>query len=314
MNQKSKTLRLRFPQWQGGNNPSYVFGSEMLAWLAPVESGPVEVVAVEEPTGEPLPVEDGVVARRALIAQAREARQLIERHQPDRIVILGGDCLVELAPFAYLNERYGGDLAILWVDTHPDIMSKAVYSNAHAMVMGNLLGEGEAEFTQFVPQPIKPENVMFAGLRKTMPSLPDVLEMETAMFERLNLRAAGPEALATTSAPVIDWLKAVGAKHVAVHLDLDVLDPSLFRSILFANPDPSVPKIEGSPSGAMTMEQVVRLLSDVSDTVDIVGLGITEHLPWDSMALKEMLANLPLIGREPTSRRNDNRFNPGASS
>jgi hypothetical protein len=29
------------------------------------------------------------------------------------------DCLVDLAPFAYLNERYGGELAVLWIDAIP---------------------------------------------------------------------------------------------------------------------------------------------------------------------------------------------------
>lgn len=296
-NSKNSTLRLLFPQWQGGNNPSYIFGSEMLSWLSPAATGPVERVAVQEPESAPLPVEDGVVARKALISQARDARRLIDQHQPERIVVLGGDCLVSLSPFAYLNERYGGELAVLWVDTHPDIMTKNVIQNAHAMVMGNLMGEGEEDFTQFVSKPIKPTHVMFAGVRDTLPSLPDVLEMEKNMFKRLGLRSAGPETLADTSAPVIEWLKEIGAQRVAVHFDLDVLDPVLFRSLLFANPDPSVPKIEGAPSGGMSMVQVIRLLSDVSKEVDVVGLSITEHLPWDSMALKSMLTNLPLIGK-----------------
>lgn len=296
MSDQSKTLRLLFPQWQGGNNPAYVFGAEMLNWLAPDPEGPVERVPVAEPDGKPLTIERGIVGRRELLSQLGEARSLIERHQPDRIVTLGGDCLVNLAPFAYLNERYDGDLAVLWVDTHPDVMSAAVFQNAHAMVMGNLLGEGDEDFVAAVKRPIKPQNVMFAGRLDTLDSLPDVLAMESALFERLDLRTAGPEELAESSDPVLDWLRLIGAKHVAIHFDLDVLDPSLFRSLLFANPDPAVPKISGSPSGRMTLAQVVRLLTDITDVADVVGLGITEHLPWDSMALKDALAKLPLIG------------------
>ncbi len=290
------TLRLLFPQWQGGDNPSYVFGAQLLEWLAPQAAGPVERVPVAEPDERGLTLEDGIVGRRALLTQLREARRLIDKHQPDRLVVLGGDCLVDLAPFAYLNERYDGDLAVLWVDTHPDVMTKDVYPNAHAMVMGNLLGEGDADFVAAVKRPIKPQNVMFAGRLDTLESLPNVLAMETATFDRLKLRSAGPEELADTSEPVLEWLRSTGAKHVAIHFDLDVLDPTLFRSLGFANPDPSRPKIVGSPSGRMTMEQVIRLLSDVDRVVDVVGLGVTEHLPWDSMALKSMLARLPLVG------------------
>ena len=43
------TLRLLFPQWQGGNNPPYFFGSQLLAWLAPPAQGAVEEVSVPAP-------------------------------------------------------------------------------------------------------------------------------------------------------------------------------------------------------------------------------------------------------------------------
>ena len=295
-NTNATTLRLLFPQWQGGNNPPYHFGSQMLSWLAPEAAGPVEQVTVPQPDGEALEVEDGIVGRRALLAQLSDVRRLINKHQPDRLVILGGDCLVDLAPFAYLNERYDGDLAVLWVDTHPDVMTPKESEHGHTMVLGNLLGEGDADFVEAVKRPIKPQNVMFAGRRDTFETFPEILAMETALIERLKLRSAGPSDLADTSEPVLDWLKSIDAKHLAIHFDLDVLDPTLFRSLLFANPDPSAPPMDRYPSGKMTMEQVVRLLSDVSKAVDVVGLGITEHLPWDSLALKTMLSKLPLIG------------------
>ena len=95
------TLRLNMPQWQGGNRHDYRFGSELLAWLAPAASGPVETVPVPEPKpGETLEAENGILGRAALLRQARAARQAIEKHRPDRIVTLGGDCLVDLAPMA----------------------------------------------------------------------------------------------------------------------------------------------------------------------------------------------------------------------
>ena len=110
------TLRVHMPQWQGGNVHDYWFGSQLLAWLAPPADGPVETVLVPEPEpDETLELEDGLLARAAILKQARAAKAVIERHQPDRIVMLGGDCLVSLAPFAYLNARYGGALGVLWV-------------------------------------------------------------------------------------------------------------------------------------------------------------------------------------------------------
>jgi len=75
----------RWPQWQGGNVHDYYFGSQLLAWLAPLANGPVEIVPVPEPhPGETLDVENGMLARAALLQQARAARHAIEKHRPDR--------------------------------------------------------------------------------------------------------------------------------------------------------------------------------------------------------------------------------------
>ena len=285
----SKTLRLLMPQWQGGNKQAYHLGAQMLAWLAPEHTGPVVSVEVDEPTDAVLPLENGIVARTALLRQADAAAEVLAREAPDRVVVLGGDCLVDLAPFSYLNERYGGDLAILWVDSHPDIITPEHYSHAHAMVLRNLLGEGDQDFASRVKTPIKSSNIMYAGLFDMMPS-------EREFLDRHELRVATPTELAFSSDKVIEWLRSTGVKHVAVHLDLDVLDPSFFRSLYFSNPKDAPGAFGSIPQGRMTMDQVVRLLQEVAAVSDIVGLGITEHLPWDAIALKDMLGRLPLIG------------------
>jgi hypothetical protein len=46
-----------------------------------------------------------------------------------------------------------------------------------------------------------------------------------------------------------------------------------------------------------------RLLNDVAEQVEVVGLGITEHLPWDAIAIREMPSSAPL-DRERLSVRN----------
>jgi arginase family enzyme len=137
-----KTLRLHMPQWQGGNMHDYYFGSRLLVWLAPPPDGPVETVPVPEPkSGKTLKLENGILGRGALIRQARAAREAIEIHRPDRIVTLGGDCLIDLAPIAYLNTRYGGNLGVLWVDAHPNVLTPKNFAQGNAQVLGALLGK-----------------------------------------------------------------------------------------------------------------------------------------------------------------------------
>ena len=45
----------------------------------------------------------------------------------------------------------------------------------------------------------------------------------------------------------------------------------------------------------MRLDQVVRLLNDVARASDVVGLAITEHLPWDALELRNALRKLPLL-------------------
>jgi arginase len=214
------------PQWQGVNLDAYHFGAQLLAWLAPTASGSVATVEVAEPDGSALPIEGGIVARSVLLRQLDSAQQILKKEAPDRVVILGGDCLVDLAPFAYLNERYDGDLAILWVDAHPDVMTPQHFPHAHTMVLGNLLGEGDPEFAKRVARPVKPERVMYAGLY-------DMSPVELAIVKRLGLSMATPSQLIESSQPVVEWLRSTGARHVAIHFDLDVLDPAQLRSLYF---------------------------------------------------------------------------------
>jgi arginase len=218
------------PQWQGGNLPEYHFGAQLLAWLAPATEGPVETVPIPEPQpGQTLDRENGMTARSAILRQARAARQLIEKHGPARVLTLGGDCGVDLAPIAYLNARYGGKLGVLWVDAHPDVTIPEHYPNAHAHVLGALLGRGDADLIREVETPLAPARVMFAGLDAWG-------RFENEVIQGLGLRHAGAADLAANSAPVLDWIAEQGIEQIAIHFDLDVLDPAMFRPLLFNKP------------------------------------------------------------------------------
>lgn len=286
----TKTLRLNMPQWQGGTEPAYRFGAELLRWLAPAHEGPEETIEVPAANGQPLEIEQGIKARMVLLAQARAARAAIERHQPDRIVTLGGDCLVDLAPMAYLNRRYDGKLGVLWVDAHPDVMSAAEFSHAHAHVLGMLLGRGDADFTAEVEHKLNPARVMIAGMSDWTPA-------EGNILQQLGIRHTPAADLAESSQPILDWIKACGITHLAVHFDLDVLDAAHFSPLLFNKPEQPEGTFDGIVQGTMRLGQVIRLLQDVSSACDMVGLAFAEFLPWDMLRLKNAMASLPIMQR-----------------
>jgi arginase len=285
-----KTLRLNLPQWQGGNEPTYRFGAELLRWLAPAHDGPEETVEVPVAGEQPLEIEQGIRGRAALLSQARAARTAIEQHQPDRIVTLGGDCLVDLAPMAYLNRRYDGKLGVLWIDAHPDVMNAAEFSHAHAHVLGMLLGRGDADFTAEVERKLNPSRVMIAGMNSWT-------KVEDPVLQELGIRHTPVAGIADSSQPILDWIKAEDITHLAVHFDLDVLDATHFSPLLFNQPEQPEGAFDGIVQGSMRLEQVVRLLQDVSSACNMVGLAIAEFLPWDMLRLKNALVSLPIMQR-----------------
>ncbi|WP_169081411.1 arginase family protein [Paenibacillus sp. PL91] len=298
-----KTIRLLMPQWQGGNNPNYSFGAELLAWLAPDNDQPLINVPVQA-HGTPLENENGINGRKQLLEQLKSAHHIIDAHKPDRIVMFGGDCLVEQAPFAYLNERYDGELGLIWIDAHSDLVRYVGYDNGHTLPLGNLLGEGDEEFAKFVKTPLKPENVFIAGLAAPTEQETEVIseafqrlgivptEQDTEVIQRLGIKTAGTKELMKSTESIKEWIKESGIKHLAIHLDLDVLDPKAFRSLLFANPEAPY---NFSPAGTMQMPQLLHLIKELSEETDVVGLGITEHMPWDSINLKKLLGEIPIL-------------------
>jgi len=274
------SLRLLFSQWQGGGNkPVYVMGSQLLNWLAPESSMPVETVPVDL-SANGLEVQAGIFARETVLTQARAARGILNRRRPDRLAILGGDCSVDFAPFAYLNERFRDDIAFIWLDAHPDlVVPDGIHPNFHAMILSALLGYGDPEFLDEVPVKISPNRVLFAGLRAET-------EFKTALETEhgFTIEVVTVDQIRQSSTPVLDWLAQSGCHHVAIHFDLDVLDTTQFCST--AGPEP----------GGLFAEEIVRLLTDISNRFNVVGLGITEYMPREALLLAEMLRTLPIIG------------------
>ncbi|HFF8550596.1 TPA: arginase family protein [Kluyvera cryocrescens] len=284
----SKTLRLLFPQWQGGNNPPYYLGSLLLSFLAPEPTGPVASVPVYEPTTEPLTEIDGITAKPQIIRQLNDAAALIAQHCPDSIVVLGGDCLVSLAPFAHLLNKYGDKLGVLWVDSHPDVQTAKQYPNAHAHVLGALIGTGDNDLVSHVATRLNPAKIMIAGLH-------DPLAYEADYLARHNIATIAPEQVKNGGKEVMAWIEREHIEYLAIHIDLDVLDPSLFRSVLFARPGRGEHDFGDVAEGKLAIEEVLNLITQATSKAEPVGLTIAEHLPWDMLNLKNMLSALPLM-------------------
>ena len=154
---------------------------------------------ISAPNDEKKPVKGGIYARDEVKAGVKSALNLIERENPDKIITIGGSCIVSLAPFDYLRGKYG-DAGIIWLDAHPDVSTpQDGYAYVHAMVLGTLLGQGDA------------------GLRAIM---------KNGAFESQNLLFKIQDKNFIPHAEIAAFCAKF--KRVLIYLDIDVLDAAFF--------------------------------------------------------------------------------------
>lgn len=284
-----KTLRLTYPQWQGGMNPDYAFGSELLAVIAPPSlSAEQAIVSIDRDFHSLSQRVDGIDCGAALLEQARKAERILEEKRPDKIIIFGGDCAVTQVPFDYLSGKYGGKTGLLWLDAHPDCSTVKDSAHLHEMVMGNLIGLSPDSEITAVRHPYAPEKVMLAGL------IESALRPMDQACKQMGVPIVSPERLRENSDAVLSWIEDTGLEYLAVHWDLDVLSPVDFRSIYPAEPYTDPDRFMAAV-GRMKLAEITKIISDVSNKVEIVGFSITEHLPWDAFHLRETLSSISIF-------------------
>lgn len=290
--QKIKTLRLLMPQWQGGYDESafpqqiYPLGARLLAWLAPQSDAPLVEVPIE-PYTKPLPSKKGgVFYQQEILRQIKAAQNIIDEHKPDRIITFGGDCLISQAPFAYLNVHYHGQVGLIWIDAHPDVTTPNEFDHAHAMVLGNLLGEGDPIMAQEVKKWFTPEQVLLVGVD-------GVLHHEQKTIDRLGIKTIPSQEIMKRSDAVTQWIQHQGFERVVIHFDLDVLNPDFFRSLLLNNPN--VQEHIQTERGKTRLQDITLLLQDISAQSQVVGMSFAEYMPWDALNLKNMLNELSFM-------------------
>lgn len=243
-------------QWQGGGSPEVLEGSRVIEreCLANV---PHETVPIS--TDEGLKVAGMILGLTPIRRQTKAALEILRTYRPERVFTIGGGSDADVAPLAYLNQRYEGDLTVVWMGAHGGAMAPEE-SESHLfcdMPLRILLGA--RRFTDLVDKPLRPAQVIGLGGRHL-----DVAEADFLHEQGI------PEIEPDVSDVVGELLAQVQyrkRRRVYVHLDLDVLDPAEFSS----TPTPV--------RGGISVDVLRRCLAAIGRDRDIVGLGLYEYAP-----------------------------------
>lgn len=284
-NTTAKTIRLLYPESVSGGLSTYRLGARLMAATLP-ENETQPLVKIDVPAlGKTGPtITNGIASEAAVLEGIRKARAALEKEAPERVVTVGGNCIVSLASFDHLHALYP-EAGILWIDAHPDVsLPENGYPNAHAMVLAALLGRGAPSLAKELKSPaFGAKDLLYIGLQ----GLHD--------YQRKFLDDAGVDYAVQTEAFVSDErILAFLTEHpqVFVHLDIDVLDPAFFHDTYFANPELVG---DGSGGGRMTIEELGRILRIVSEKVETPAFTIAEYLPFEAERLANVFESLPLF-------------------
>ena len=161
----------------------------------------------------------------------------------------------------------------------PDMgTGETAYPGFHAMVVSALTGHGDQELLEILPATTTADRVALVGMHDwTDPTLP-------AIADEWGLSVFSPDALRSTSAPLLDWLGDIGATKVAIHFDVDTIDADEIQLGL------------GADLGGLSTAEARRVVADIDGAAEVVALTIAEFIPRQVMHLQQILAGFPLLG------------------
>lgn len=266
---RSDVALLGVPMDSGaGGRPGARFGPAAIRQASGLISGAVFHVGLQTEVFEHLRVVDAgdvpVVPGRheqAVAATEARARELLE--VADRLVVLGGDHSV-LLPVLRAEAARHGPPTLVHFDAHPDTWDGPDGLLTHATAVRRVIEEGLTT------------RIMQVGLRGYGPlrdtfrwaAESGVEHWTTADIDELGLDDVIQRIVGSVTGPV----------HVSV--DIDVLDPAYAPGT--GTPEP----------GGLTSRELLRSLSTLARTLDVVGLDVVEvSPPYDTSDITALAAN-----------------------
>ncbi|WP_329171692.1 arginase family protein [Streptomyces decoyicus] len=215
---------------------------------------------------------DGVFHATALAAYTGKLATRVERHvrSGDFPVVLGGDCSILLGVVLALRRlgRYG----VAYLDGHGDFRhpgNVAVSGPVGAAAgegLAQITGRGQADLTDIegLRPYVRDEDLRALGLRDADEDQAELTALGIGHVPVGEIRRRGPEAVARD---VLTHFSSLPLDGFWIHLDADVLDPSVMPAV--DSPDP----------GGLLTDELRALLGPLAASPRCVGVNVTIYDP-----------------------------------
>ncbi|KPU43475.1 arginase [Oxobacter pfennigii] len=252
-------LNLFFPQWQGSGNDDRLLHGALELKEVYFEAAGLKSVDVSSELD--CVIENNILGLSAILKQFEGAKKIIDKEKPDTIFVIGGGCDIEILPVSYMNAHYNGQLTVLWIDAHGDLNTpeSSASKNFDGMPLRVLLGEGNEHILDMTYSFLRPDQVLLLGQR-------DLDAPEEAYIKEHGLEQISVEQMEADAQTVIDALHSKFASNIYIHIDLDVIDYSMFSHVMAPSPD------------GLKTSTLVELIKGLNAQFHVVGISILECL------------------------------------
>jgi arginase len=194
-------------------------------------------------------------------------------------IAVGGDCGIALAPVAAASAAHPGEVAVLWLDAHPDLNTPETSPSGafNGMVLRAIAGDGAEGLALEGDERVPASRIVLGGVRAND-------DGEQAFIDAEEMTVLGVEEFADAAA-AIRAITATGATRVYVHIDLDVLDPSAIAGLSYPLPFGVQP------------DALVALVREVVAAFPLAGASIAGFAPSSpDAAIDDLPTILRLVG------------------
>ena len=255
---KESKLTIIIPQWQGGGQDlstyegAFAFDANYLHG-----SSDVTVDVSREEIG---PVKDGILGYDDILKTVKRVNAELEVFAPEKIFTVGGGCDADTPCAAWLNKVYGGDMAVVYIDSHGDLNTPQS-SGSHlyyGMSLRALAGDCEPEYLENLASAITPNQLITCAARNLDPE-----ELRYKAMHQVADFTVGE--LEENPGLVAEEIRRKGCHNVYIHIDLDALDPEEFWLTPLEEP------------GGLTRETLLKMLWQIREAANVVGFGLLEY-------------------------------------
>lgn len=266
-------MKIYFPQWQGsGTGKSIEYGAKaILEYLndTTIESIPLAIIPAGK-NGEQL---YNINNFNAIHEQLGRFKEVLEKSNPSKLQIIGGDCGLEIVPVSFLNKKYP-NLGVIWFDAHADINKPcdSPSCNFHGMPLRTLLGEGEIKMNSLLFSNIEASQIHYVGLR-------DIDKKEQERINNGNIYA--PQKLHLFE--LVQTLKKKNITQLYLHFDFDCLEPTQYDKTYYKIPN------------GLTIKEAENCITILKSEFDMVGSSVLESITVHQKELEPIQGIIDLL-------------------